>query len=128
MNVPIGIVAIIGGLRVIARSDRARDAERLDYVGLLLMVTGLPLLTYGLAEIGSVGTFDSSKVIIPIILGLVLIATFIWHALRVKRPLLQLHLYRRPTFSAASACLFLVSAAMFGSSCCCRCTGRRSAT
>jgi EmrB/QacA subfamily drug resistance transporter len=115
VNVPLGIIAILGGLRLIARSQPKRDAESLDYVGLVLMVTGLPLLTYGLAEIGSAGTFASSKVIVPIILGLVLIAAFVWHALRVKRPLLQLSLYRRPTFSAAAACLFLVSAAMFGS-------------
>jgi EmrB/QacA subfamily drug resistance transporter len=115
VNVPLGIIAIAFGIRLIARSERARDAESLDYVGLLLMITGLPLLTYGLAEIGSAGTFDSSKVIVPIILGLILIATFVWHALRVKRPLLRLDLYRRPTFSAASGCLFFVSAAMFGS-------------
>src|ERR1700722_2704747 len=115
VNVPLGIIAILGGLRLIARSQPKRDAESLDYVGLVLMVTGLPLLTYGLAEIGSAGTFASSKVIVPIILGLVMIAAFVWHALRVKRPLLQLSLYRRPTFSAAAACLFLVSAAMFGS-------------
>ena len=40
---------------------------------------------------------------------------FVWHALRVKRPLLQLRLYSRPTFSTASASMFLLGAGMFGS-------------
>jgi EmrB/QacA subfamily drug resistance transporter len=115
VNVPIGIIAIVAGLRLIHASQRARSAESLDFVGLLLMATGLPLFTYGLAEIGSLGTFDSPKVIVPVIAGLALIIGFVWHALRAKRPLLQLRLYERPTFSSAALCMFLVGAAMFGS-------------
>ncbi|HEX3615587.1 MAG TPA: DHA2 family efflux MFS transporter permease subunit [Solirubrobacteraceae bacterium] len=115
VNVPIGIIAIIAGLRLIHASERKRDEPALDFVGLALMATGLPLFTYGLAEIGSLGTFNSPKVIFPIIAGVVLIAGFVWHALRARRPLLQLHLYQRPSFSSAAVCIFLVSAAMFGS-------------
>lgn len=115
VNVPIGIVAIIAGLRQIHNAKQGPAAERLDLLGLALMAVGLPLLTYGLAEIGTVGTFDSSKVIIPCVAGLALIATFVAHAFHVERPLLQLRLLRRPTFSAAALSIFLVGAAMFGS-------------
>jgi EmrB/QacA subfamily drug resistance transporter len=115
VNVPIGIIAIVAGLRLIHRSERERAGESLDLVGLLLMATGLPLFTYGLAEIGSLGTFSSPRVIVPVIAGLALIVGFVWHALRARRPLLQLHLYERPTFSSAALCMFLVGAAMFGS-------------
>ncbi len=115
VNVPIGVIAIVAGLKLIHRSSRDRSAEPLDFIGLVLMSTGLPLLTYGLAEIGTVGTVDSTRVIIPAIAGLALIAAFVWHALRAKRPLLQLHLYSRPTFSSASASMFLLGAGMFGS-------------
>jgi EmrB/QacA subfamily drug resistance transporter len=114
VNVPIGVIAIVAGLRLIRRSETAKG-ESLDYKGLALMATGLPLLTYGLAEIGTVGTFDSDRVIIPLLAGVALIAGFVAHALHVERPLLNLRLYRRPTFSSASLCLFLVGAAMFGS-------------
>jgi EmrB/QacA subfamily drug resistance transporter len=115
VNVPIGIIAITAGMRLIHASQRTRDAESLDYLGLILMATGLPLFTYGLAEIGTLGTFDSAKVIVPILAGVALIVAFVLHALRARRPLLELHLYRRPTFSAAALCMFLVGAAMFGS-------------
>ena len=30
------------------------------------MATGLPLLTYGLAEIGVTGSFTSTKVVVPL--------------------------------------------------------------
>ena len=115
VNVPIGAIAIVAALRLIHQSRSDRSSEKLDVVGLALMSVGLPLLTYGLAEIGSVGTVDSARVIGPSLAGLALIAVFVWHALRVKRPLLQLRLYSRPTFSTASASMFLLGAGMFGS-------------
>jgi MFS family permease len=88
--------------------------NRLDIRGLALMATGLPLLTYGLAEIGATGGFSSVKVIGPIIAGFVLIGWFAVHALRVPNPLLNLRLYRRPTFSSASFAMFCLAAALFG--------------
>jgi EmrB/QacA subfamily drug resistance transporter len=115
VNVPIGAIAIAAGLRQIHSSNRDRSGEKLDYVGLVLMCLGLPLLTYGLAEIGTVGTFASARVIVPALAGLALISGFVWHALHARRPLLQLHLYSRPTFSTASASMFLLGAGMFGS-------------
>lgn len=116
VNVPIGIIAVIAGLRVM-RNMKSTTTERLDYLGLILLALGMPLLTYGLAEIGTVGTFDSAKVIGPGVAGIALIIAFAFHALRLRgrRPLLELRLYRRPTFSSASIAIFCLGAAMFGS-------------
>lgn len=113
VNVPIGVIAVISALRVLPTVQRQRT-EPLDYRGLLLMATGLPLFTYGLAEIGSTGSFTAAKVVIPIIAGVLLIGTFAVYALRVPNPLLNLRLYRRPTFSSASIAMFCIGAALFG--------------
>jgi len=113
VNLPIGILAVIAALRVLPRVAR-QPADPLDVRGLVLMATGLPLLTYGLAEIGQTGGFTSLKVIVPCLLGITLIAVFALHALRVRFPLLDLRLYRRPTFSAASLAMFCLGAALFG--------------
>ncbi len=78
------------------------------------MATGLPLLTYGLAEIGATGSFTSLKVIIPCIVGPALVAAFVLHALRVPKPLLDMRLYRKATFSSASFAMFCLGAALFG--------------
>jgi EmrB/QacA subfamily drug resistance transporter len=116
VNLPIGIIAVLAALRALPSVQRAAGAvkKRLDARGLALMATGLPLLTYGLAEIGSTGSVSSVKVIVPILTGLVLIALFAVHALRVPNPLLDLRLYRRPTFSSASIAMFCLGAALFG--------------
>jgi MFS family permease len=78
------------------------------------MSGGLVGITYGLAEIGTLGTFNSARVWGPIILGALLVAAFAFHAMRVKNPLLDLNLYRRWNFSAASITMFALGAAVFG--------------
>jgi EmrB/QacA subfamily drug resistance transporter len=113
VNLPIGVIAVFAALRTLPQVERA-PAGKLDTFGLALMATGLPLITYGLAEIGSTGRFTSVKVIVPLIAGVALIAAFALHALRIPRPLLDLRLYRRPTFSAASIAMFCLGAALFG--------------
>ncbi|HET9104864.1 MAG TPA: DHA2 family efflux MFS transporter permease subunit [Solirubrobacteraceae bacterium] len=113
VNVPIGVIAVAAAVRILPTVARQRT-ERLDFLGLALMATGLPLITYGLAEVGSTGGFSSGKVIIPLIAGVLLVGVFVRHALRVPRPLLNLRLYRRPTFSTASVTMFCVGAALFG--------------
>ncbi|HEX4281666.1 MAG TPA: DHA2 family efflux MFS transporter permease subunit [Solirubrobacteraceae bacterium] len=113
VNVPIGAIAVFAALRYLPWIKRDK-VEKLDTRGLLLMATGLPLLTYGLAEIGVTGGFSSPKVIIPIIAGIALVAAFVLHALRVPKPLLDVRLYRRPTFSSASFAMFCLGAALFG--------------
>jgi EmrB/QacA subfamily drug resistance transporter len=113
VNVPIGVIAVIAALRVLP-TVRPAPTGRLDVRGLLLMATGLPLLTYGLAEIGVTGSFTAPKVLIPILASIVLIGAFVLHAMRVPNPLLNLRLYRRPTFSSASFAMFCLGAALFG--------------
>ena len=78
------------------------------------MSTGVPLLIYGLSEVGITGKVTFTKVILPCVAGLALIGAFAYHALRAKYPLLDVRLYRRPTFSAASIAMFCLAAALFG--------------
>src|SRR4051794_9933908 len=114
VNVPIGLLAIAAAIRILPRVGR-QSSDPLDVLGLALMATGLPLLTYGLAEIGSTGTFTSVKVVVPCLTGLALIGTFVVHALRVRYPLLDLRLYKRATFASASLTMFCLGGALFGS-------------
>ncbi len=113
VNVPVGVLAVISALRVLPRVA-PQPTDRLDVTGLLLMSAGVPLVIYGLAEVGSTGSFTSAKVLVSIVVGLVLIGLFAGHALRAKHPLLDLRLYRRPTFASASLAMFCLAAALFG--------------
>ena len=113
VNVPIGVAAVIAAMRILPH-PKAAGARPLDFRGLVLMALGLPLVTYGLAEVGSTGSFTSVKVILPVLAGLAFVGAFVLHALKVPNPLLNLRLYKRPTFWTASAATFFLGAALFG--------------
>ena len=115
VNLPIGIAAVIAALRVLPHDKpTAGVVPKLDTRGLALMATGLPLLVYGLAEVGSTGGFGFPHVILPCLIGLALIGAFVLHALKVPNPLLNVRLYKRPTFASASFAMFCLGAALFG--------------
>ena len=113
VNVPIGIVAAILGMRMLPDS-KLGEAGKLDVVGLILLVTGMPLIVYGLSEIGTKGSFTAPTVIWPIVAGIALLVAFGRHALRTERPLLDVRLYANRIFAAASLTTFGLGAALFG--------------
>jgi EmrB/QacA subfamily drug resistance transporter len=113
VNVPIGILAVFLGVRMLPDSDLG-EPGRLDVVGLALLVTSMPLIVYGLAQIGTLGSFTAPSVLWPIVAGLALVLGFVWHALRVERPLLDVRLYANRVFGAASLTTFGLGAALFG--------------
>ena len=110
VNIPVGIVAVLVAVRFLP-ADRPEPAGRLDLTGLFLLAIGLPATIYGLAEIQSGHTV---RWVASLVGGLALIAAFAWHASRVPEPLLDIRLYRKPTFVAASVATFCLGAAIFG--------------
>ncbi|HTW12543.1 MAG TPA: DHA2 family efflux MFS transporter permease subunit [Solirubrobacteraceae bacterium] len=113
VNLVVGAFAIPLGLRLLPASTGAK-ADTLDFLGLALMSTGLVAITYGLAEAGTYNSFGNAHVWMPVVIGLLLVCAFAYHALRAKYPLLDLRLYRRWHFSAASIVMFMLGAAVFG--------------
>ncbi len=112
VNVPIGVVALVTGLRKL-RADPPEDAGPFDLLGLALVATGLVGLTYGLAEVGSPGN-TLEHLILPLVGGVILVTAFVARSLRTPRPLLDMRLYANRAFSAASVITFCLGAALFG--------------
>ena len=113
INVPIGLLTFVAAWRLLPR-DEPEGAERLDVLGLILVAAGVVGVTYGLAESGDTGTLASGQVLIPLAIGLVLIAAFVLRALRIEFPLLDVRLYANRAFSAASITTFCLGGALFG--------------
>jgi EmrB/QacA subfamily drug resistance transporter len=114
VNVPIAALSLVLAARLLNPAQGRADAGRLDWLGVALLSPGLAGVVFGLAETETSGGLSSAIAWGPIVAGLVLIARFVGHALRVRRPLIDMHLFRSPGFSAAAATTFLVGAALFG--------------
>ena len=115
VNIVVGAFAIPLSFRLLPSTSKGRErGETLDLLGLVLGSTGLVAITYGLAEAGTYSSFNNAHVWVPVLVGVVLVVAFAVHALRIKYPLLDLRLYRRRHFSAASIVMFALGAAVFG--------------
>lgn len=108
INLPIGLVGLLLGLRYVPRGE-PEPPRPLDWSGLLLISAGLPLTVYGFTEIGA-GGFSPT---LPI--GLVFLVVFVIAAVRRRHPLLDLRLYRNRVYVAASFASAATGMLMFGS-------------
>ncbi len=113
VNLPLGIIAIALGLRVIP-TDGARVSERhFDVTGALLVTAGLAGLTYAIVRTGALG-WVAPGVLIPLAAALALIAAFLLVEQRVARaPLMPLSIFRVPQLRAANLIVVLLYAGMF---------------
>ena len=115
VNVPIGALALALAYRLLPRSE-PQPCERLDLRGFVLLSPGLAAIVFGLSETSSHGGIAFTGAWAPIVAGLALLAAFVIHALRMSGPpLLDLTLFRDPSFAAAAVLVLLVGAALFGS-------------
>ena len=87
---------------------------RLDPVGVLLQIGGLVLLVYGIIRIGDLGTALDPTVVVPIVAGLGVLASFVRYELRSDHPVLDVRLFTKPQFSASVAAIGLVFFALMG--------------
>jgi EmrB/QacA subfamily drug resistance transporter len=114
VNVPVGILAVAMGMRLLPNVEEGVYRTKLDRIGLALLGLGVPLFVYGLAEIGQSGGLAAPQAYGPLAVGAVLVAAFVAHALRVDQPLLDVRLFRSASFSAAAATTFVLGACLFG--------------
>ncbi|WP_168701333.1 DHA2 family efflux MFS transporter permease subunit [Gordonia paraffinivorans] len=113
VNVPVGVVAFVYAA-IVLRDDAEPSPASIDWIGLLLLSPGLALFLYGISTSAEHRTFMAKGVLIPAIIGLLLIIGFVAHALRAKKPLLDLRLFKNKTLSIAVTTMVLFMVAFFG--------------
>ncbi|MDX6744354.1 DHA2 family efflux MFS transporter permease subunit [Actinocorallia sp. A-T 12471] len=115
VNLPVGALALVLGLRLLPRDAVRADRPPLDVPGLLTLSPGLALLLFGLAEGGSDGDFVRPLALVPTASGAVLVALFVARALTARYPLVRLGLFRDRAYAAGIATVTLFPCAYFGS-------------
>ena len=135
VNVPIGVAVMIATVRLVDETrDTELDQHGVDLAGPLLSATGLGLIVFGLIESSALGwwtpkaalsvfglTWPADAAVSPVpvalALGAVLVAAFLLvEARRQARGLatvLDLRLFRLPTFTLGNATALLVAVGEF---------------
>ncbi len=114
INLPIGVLALVLAYVVFA-PDRPEPSQSFDFIGMLLASPGLALFLYGVSSIPREHTVLSAGVLIPAIIGLVLMAGFVWHARRTEHPLIDLRLFRNRSLTFAVLTMVFFAVAFMGS-------------
>ncbi len=112
INIPVGIAGVLAARVFIDESKDMSREQRLDLPGLVTSAVGLFALTYGLIETNTY-PWGSTRVLTLFAVAAVALSLFVVLELRQRIPMLDLSLFRDPTFSGANATMGLVGLAMF---------------
>ena len=111
VNIPICLVALAVSLtRVVESKDP--QAGRPDWFGFVSFSISLAALVYGLIEAGKIGWSDT-RVIASFVVSAVLMVVFVISQLVQSKPMFDLGLLRKPTFTGGLVAAFGVSASVF---------------
>ncbi|NPD04571.1 DHA2 family efflux MFS transporter permease subunit [Nocardioides sp. zg-1308] len=117
INLPIGIAAIVYAWIVLPK-DSVEPSETFDWLGMLLLSPGLAAFLYGISSIPEEGTAMAARVLVPMVLGILLIAAFVPWALNRRNihPLVELRLFKNRNMTVAVLAMMLFAIAFFGAS------------
>jgi len=113
INVPIGVIAFVYAFVVLPK-DSPHPSESFDFLGVLMMSPGLALFLYGVSSIPSEGRVGTPKVLVPALIGLALVVSFVFYSFKPKHPLLDLRLFRNRNLAISILTMFLFAVAFFG--------------
>jgi DHA2 family multidrug resistance protein len=124
INLPVGIIGIMMTLSNVHEPDDVRVANRaraelakknLDIAGIVLMVVGIGALQYLFEEGPQDDWFDSMHIRIAAFTCVVAIAAFVIRELTATAPVVNLRLFKDPTFASATIVSFVMFGMLMGS-------------
>jgi DHA2 family methylenomycin A resistance protein-like MFS transporter len=113
VNVPIGVVALIAGARVLSESKNPA-ARAFDLPGQVLSILAVGALTFGLIEAGDLG-WTSPLILSFFAAAVVLFVAFLVVEARSAQPMMPLHLFKQKLFSVSNTAMTIVGFALMGS-------------
>ena len=113
INIPVGVLGVVAARLFIDETKDTSKEQSVDLPGLVTSGAGLFALTYGLIETND-HAWTSTRVLALFAIAAVALIAFVLLELHQRLPMLDLSLFRNPTFAGANAAMLLVGLAMFG--------------
>jgi EmrB/QacA subfamily drug resistance transporter len=113
VNVPIVIAGLIG-IVLIVPETRNPHPQRLDIPGLVMSFVGLVLLVYGIIHASVTLTFLTPSVWVPMLLGVLILAFWVWTEARSDHRSFDVTLFRNRGYAVSLTAVSLAFFAMSG--------------
>jgi DHA2 family multidrug resistance protein len=124
INLPVGLVGLFLSARNVHEPADVRAANRaraeiarknLDIAGIVLMVVGVGALQYLFEEGPGEDWFASAEIRIALFVSVVAIIAFVIRELSATSPVVNLRMFRDPTFASATIVAFVMFGMLMGS-------------
>ncbi|WP_307828075.1 MFS transporter [Nocardioides sp. SYSU D00038] len=109
VNVPVMVVAIVGGARLLPESRSARPGV-LDPLGVTLSVVGMVATVYAVKHLARSGV--DVEGVVALVVGAAALTAFVRRCLAQPRPMVALRLFANPVFRSGVFCALAASTAM----------------
>jgi EmrB/QacA subfamily drug resistance transporter len=113
INLPIVLISMVL-ISLIVPESRDPKPSKLDPVGVVMSIIGLVAITYGIIRGGELATIASAQVLVPTILGVAVLAAFVWYERRIDHPAFDVTYFRDPRFATAIGMVGIMFFAMMG--------------
>lgn len=114
VNLPVGAFALFV-IGAVFHSRAAHVRHAIDYLGASTLAVGLACVVLFTSFGGTTQPWASLPGIVLIVVGVGLLAVFVFVESRASEPILPLELFRNRTFVVTSAVGFIIGLALFGS-------------
>lgn len=111
VNVPIGLVGVIGAIRLL-RDFGFREHRPFDGLGLAMAGSAMALLLYAFSQALTWG-LSSTRTVSVVGVGLLLVAVFAWRELHIDHPLIDVRMFGIGTFSITIGIVWLLTLGQF---------------
>jgi DHA2 family multidrug resistance protein len=119
INVPVGLLSLTLSQRVVSDPPHIvagkAKAGGIDYIGLVLIAVGLGALEIVLDKGQEDEWFASSFILGSTIVAAVCLVSFVLWELRHKNPIVDVKLFKNPTFAVSNVMMLTLGVALFGS-------------
>ncbi len=113
VNVPIGVLAVIGVLKWVPAHAQEDTDKHLDLPGAVLVTSGLMALVYALTLASQAG-WTAPITLVTLLASFVLLGLFIFNESRAKHPLVPLSIFRIRNVSGGNLMMLPVVAGALG--------------
>ena len=107
INIPVGLLALLGGLAFLPRSLPARNVRPFDVFGFLALAAGVGAMQMMLDRGERLDWFDSPEIVIEAIVMVAGFYVFVAHSLTARAPMVDLRLMRDRNYALGMLLVFL---------------------
>ncbi|MFC3797869.1 DHA2 family efflux MFS transporter permease subunit [Cohnella sp. GCM10012308] len=108
---PLAIFSLIYGA-VSMKNVTQTSKPKLDVLGVVFSTLGFGGILYGFSDAGNDG-WDSTRVIVSLVVGAVSLVLFVWRELTAKKPLLEFRVFKFDMYSLTTVINVIITMAMF---------------